>query len=663
MEKINKVESSTWSIEKKEIDKLLDDKVNKKIYEEYYNKLSDKNKEIFSSIEKTDFLKNKDFSFLLATLLFLEKKWEKFWSKINKYVKKKPVLIEKFINWFKKEAKDLISNEEKEDKLEEKEDKLNTKLDVNNNLIYQLSEKLKWRINEIKDPKFKKEVKQKIQIKESEYIQAWLSPDKAYLASFSDIYNSNKELQKTISLNEEDKAVLNNVKEEVRNLWLEKIVWWKEISWEINNFSNQETEYDDKIKESLNISWLENMEISLDKQKYLSWKYKKLVETMFNQIEQKNKWITKEQLDKDYTKYLNGEKTKEDKVFVVVWNKLLNYEIKQSTNGFVQEYKQIAMKEYTKSIFDMFDKSVWTENITKNFGKTDKFDIEKDGQIKLNFKYKQTPLDFKISANGQISMTDYVWRDGIKKDSWAFQKKETKLNDFFNIVSVKEILEPEKINFKDIVKEKDIKWSLQNQIKEQIQNKIAQNNVLWNKELMKTETKYEMERQSITHKMLWLYQPPEKVKKYISGGNIKISEQDRWLFYFLWRIDKTLRTDENAQNILEATLADEKFNSIFQSLHYNEKIKTWEENTYDIFKKLKFIGVNWNLNTKNIEKFKKKLDKVSSAKDCWNLPQIEWYTWNYENWKVKLEEKGEEKDNLFDQLDEKFSNYKKIDIK
>jgi len=217
---------------------------------------------------------------------------------------------------------------------------------------------------------------------------------------------------------------------------------------------------------------------------------------------------------------------------------------------------------------------------------------------------------------------------------------------------------------------------------------------LWNQELMKTETKYEMERQSITYKMLKLYQPKEKVQSYTSDKNEKISEQDRWLFYFLWRIDKTLRTDENAQNVLEGVLADEKFVSIFtvkdtpwkkntsfkglnspdqdtpwkkntsfKNLNSPDQEKSWKKNTYDIFSKLWFMWVNWCLNLKNIEKFKVRLDKVSSTKDCERLlPKIEWFDWEYENkWgTVKLIKKKEE--DLFSALDRKFPNTKKIEF-
>jgi len=82
------------------------------------------------------------------------------------------------------------------------------------------------------------------------------------LAAFAEIYKTDEKFKNAVSLKEEDKTVLTSIETEVKNLWLEKLVWWKEISWEITDFANAKTEYDGKIKESLDTSWLENIKIS-----------------------------------------------------------------------------------------------------------------------------------------------------------------------------------------------------------------------------------------------------------------------------------------------------------------------------------------------------------------------------------------------------------------
>ena len=665
---------------------------------------------------------------VLSTILFVDQFQKEKWSKTLKFLKFqlkiKPAKIIEMINWFNDDVEKLNQKEELKNQKEElknqteelktiddkqwvknidkkllqtinlisdklissyhfskekayetakkeiisikKNESINKIMeDIDKSIFSAEVKKLKQEINQIKDPNLKKKINTEINQKEQDFVKAGVDKDQAYLLAFSLVYKTNENLRENIKLWQEETAVLANVEHKWWSLLVEeKAVGMKEVWTEITDFANSKTEYDAKIKESLDISWLENIKISREQQKYLSWKYPKILNKIFQQLVSKNNSLNEKQLEADYTKYLNWEETKEDKIFSVVWKKLLEYEVKQSTEWFVQEYKQLAMKEYTKSIFAMFDKAVGTENIKKNFKKTDQFDIKENGNIDLNFNYKNTPLDFKITADGDIKMTNYVARDGINKETWPFQKKETKLNNFFNIVSVKDLLQPKKINLQDLIQGKDLKWALQNQIKEQIKNKLEKNNDLGNQELMKTETKYEMERQSITYKMLNLYQPPQKVQNYLSSWNAKIWEQqDRWLFYFLWRIDKTLRMNNQAQNVLEEVLADEKFKSFFTGLASLKKIKTWEENTYNIFKTLWFMGKNWELDLKKIQKFKIKLNNVTKKSDLeWKeYHKFNWYKFIYTNDKVLLEDKNID-DDLFASLEQKFSNYSQIEI-
>jgi len=89
-----KWKESTFSGWEKVYDKLKDkNKIDKEVfvwlYNKYYNKLSDKNKDILRKMKENNFFDKKMYwEFLIATLLFLNKNWEKLQKKIIIFSKK-----------------------------------------------------------------------------------------------------------------------------------------------------------------------------------------------------------------------------------------------------------------------------------------------------------------------------------------------------------------------------------------------------------------------------------------------------------------------------------------------------------------------------------------------------------------------------------------------
>jgi len=108
-------------------DKLKDkDKQDKelftKLFDNYYNQLSEKNKELFQQINQNKFFEWKQTTeFVLSTLLFLDENWERKNKQVKLFLKKKPVLVHKIINWFTDEAKTILEKEKKEQEATKKE--------------------------------------------------------------------------------------------------------------------------------------------------------------------------------------------------------------------------------------------------------------------------------------------------------------------------------------------------------------------------------------------------------------------------------------------------------------------------------------------------------------------------------------------------------------
>jgi hypothetical protein len=327
--------------------------------------------------------------------------------------------------------------------------------------------------------------------------------------------------------------------------------------------------------------------------------------------------------------------------------------VKETQSEYVKNYKSIAMTEYTKSIFNMFYQTLWLNGIAKEKPKKDTingvekwFDIKENGIVNMNFKYENTPLSFEISPKWEIYMTNYLARknqapDAMeKKFDGTFQLKKTKLNNFFSFVGLDEMMKWWKLDAKTML---DSQKSMQDIVQEQVKSKLAQNHSLWNKELMRTEINYEMKRQSLAHKLLSLYKPPVS-KDYLNWNKWEITEQQKWAFQLLNRYDQSIRTNKQADVVLERFFTNEKVNSLLKNMKWKEIT------TAELFTKLRFTN-STDLNLSKINKFTKEISKVSSLDDLKKLPEVEDYSWTYKNGKVSI--KKQKAEDILSRLDNK----------
>ena len=639
-----------------------------KIFSDFETKTWKQGKEILENM--SDFVdKNnlKDTESILSICLFIESISEKYWEKTEKAIKflqkNKLILLIKLINNFrdnvnKKQKKYIEANKSKE---EANKSNINIKetnkhLETEKLMNKKLREKLQKQIHK-NAPEYEKPIQDQADNLKKQYPQ--ISSDEAYLLSVAKLHNTDPEFSKKVKLDDKTLSILNAVEDKFSNLKIDKIVSQKAVKSEINEFSSSSTKFDTNIKESLTISEKPDLET----QKLLWKKYKKYLDNIFQKIVLKNEGKLKvETLENNYNKYLNWEKTKLDKLFTQIWEKL-NQKFKEDTKDFPKDYKMVALEEYTKTIFQVFDKAVWTENITKEF-KEQNFNIEKSGNIELKFKYNETPLKFTITKEWNILMTNYLAKEKQdkkeknKNSQASFQVKEIKLNNFFNFVWLETLLKPENINPTNLLSwEKSVKENLQNIILWQVENKLTKNKNLWNETMMKTEVKYDMQKQDLTHKLLSIYKP--KVEdSYLLWENGKIWEERKWVYSLLNKFEKSINLKEKSFGVLWKLFSSDKFKQISESLwKWDDKLST-----YELFQKLYFLNNEWDLNLNKISDFTKKIEKVSWNKDLKKLPAIEWFTWEYDGGKIKLNKEKEEDDDVFAKLEHTVWDYSKIDV-
>jgi len=110
------------------------------------------------------------------------------------------------------------------------------------------------------------------------------------------LYTTNKDFKEKIG------QLPKNLTNALENLVVNEAIYSENIQNQINTFSNSQTEYDNKIKESLQI----DEKLDLDTYKLLAEKYPQLVDKFFKLVLQKNPHlnISVAEFKENYKKYL-----------------------------------------------------------------------------------------------------------------------------------------------------------------------------------------------------------------------------------------------------------------------------------------------------------------------------------------------------------------------
>ena len=628
------LKKSKWISEKFFVNQLIIFKKNNKDWYKIFENLLPKLK--WLSLDNT-----KD---VLAFSLLVQNVYKNKWSKTEKFlkfqIKNVPTKIIKIIKWLYDDITDL----QKVNKLNQKENKLNQKKDnsvenkeITNNQIKKTVEKIKNKINNL-SPESKKKYKKKLnQIKEV-LVNKWIkNENEAYLLAFASLRKKDFNFSKEIwTLDQTTKLVLLQIENKYWNLMAEKIVWTKQIEQQINNFVSEKTVYDEKIKNSLK---MKEYKLNYKEQAKLTRMYPNFVDKIFDKITTQI-WKEKTLLIKsDYEIYLQTwiikkqwEKQIFEKIFLLLQKKFYN----DMTTLYISKQKKIAVESYTKSLFSMLYQTLWLSNVSKwvdekLFDISDKtFQLEKDWKLKFNFKYSDTPLELEVTPEWEIYMTNYLARKNqlskstfIKSD-WAFELKKTKLNNFFSIVWLKTLLIPNEVDISKLISEKNPKQAIVNNILLQTNKKLEKNLALWNKEFLKAEMHYEINKQSITHNFLKLYKPSvdDKYLKWIKW-EVAPDLEPFWLFNLLNSLDKTLKLNKNSFVFFEQFFNSQKILDFFKNLN----------DTSDFFEKSHII-LQWKLHLKKLLDLKSWLEKW----DINLLPYVEWYKREKDNWKITLKE-------------------------
>jgi len=619
--------------------------------------------------------KIKDVEDIACILLFIEdtiqKENDNAWKKIKILQKKYPDILKKLINSFRTQTinkiqktdqdnkkQDLNNKETDQDNKEiDQDNKEKTKKDwlieINTKNINKITQKIKEQIKE-NAPEYIKPIQEKANNIKKQYPQ--LSEDESYLLSVANEYEYNTDFAKKIKLDEQFFYVIHSVQEKYSNLKIEHISNTKQIESNISIFANEKTDYDDKIEESIEI-W----NLDLNNHKNLSKKYPNIVENFFNKIKEKYNWINIQDLKENYNLYLQWQITRYDAVYKKLWE-LLQQNIKKDIKDYTKEYKKISLQNYIKTIFSMFEHTIWLENT--NFDWKD-FNIKNSGDINISFNYEWTPLKLKIE-NGDIFITNFLSKENEDpnhidiKENGNFQVKQTKINHFFKFPSLQDILSPQKWS----IKIENLTWeNIQTLVEKNIQNKLNSINALWNKEIMKTEIKEHIKRQAITYKVLNTYRPPFADDHYMKWNYWKIWEDKSGLYYILWRIDKTIRYEENWLEKLIQAFENSKFQELLYSINWQE-IWFWEKlSTYKFFEKLWLLGKNWTLNIIKLEQFVNNLQIINNKNDINKINNkypMEWLEITKENDKLKITTQNQ--NDTFLELDKKLQNYTNIKI-
>ena len=640
MEKLNYEIPKEWKENNEEKINLLNVDLNwipKEFYEKKINEVKEKDKVVYDLLVKNyDFLKRNNFDnwkWILSAILYfqsLKASWKNNLDKVVSFTLKfTPARVINGIisfsddinneikEWKNKEIvkeKKEIVKENKEIVKENKEIAKENKENING--INEKTVKILKNLVNKKAPEYIPD----LQNRQQEYEKQWVDKNTAYLLAFKHLYTTNKDFKEKIG------QLPKNLTNALENLVVNEAIYSENIQNQINTFSNSQTEYDNKIKESLQI----DEKLDLDTYKLLAEKYPQLVDKFFKLVLQKNPHlnISVAEFKENYKKYLEQWQTdKFQKVYEKCWEELFKH-FKNQLSTYPKEYKNIAMQSYVKSIFSILEKSLWFENVEiddKNFQLNEKW------EIKFSFKYNDTKLNIKVDPNWNILMTNYLAKKWIDNKSWIYEVKETKLNNLFTFVPLKDLLTPSKTDYKILLSStKDVKTSMIEEIEEQVNKKLEKNNALGNETLTKSEIQYETKKQDVAYKSLLTYKPPVD-PNYLNGTNWKISPETWKVYNFLQKIENSLSYEYRSFDVLNRLFSNDRFKQLTDSLwEWEDKIST-----YELFSKL-YVFQNDKLNLNKLETFVNKLDKISSRTDLESLPQIEWFKWDMENNKIIL---------------------------
>ncbi len=576
------------------------------------------------------FYKKLDFKDKVAFVLLLDdlrKQWKDiyFISKvISKYPKKMFSLLEIKYDDVKKLL--VLEKKYKENKEIIKENK---EIIKENNEIAEILEKqkkeIKSRINQKlkKAPEFEKPIKdQSKQISE----KYGISQDEAFIYVFNKFYQENQQFANKIwDIPSQYKWLIESITKKVEEQIkvsekVEQISWAKQ--W-ISAFSEKSV-YDNDLKskvEGVNIEKLDfNQKLKIFNNLFDIYKsdiQKDLVKYNLN-IEKVEKYLNWEKLSDQETEKVN-------QVFI----RYLETFNKEFENTFLKEYKKKAMEKYVKETLDLFYQITGWEGIEYK-----SVDIKSDWQININFKYKNTPLYMRIDKEGNIIMENYTYfSQGLYK-LW-----EEKVNDFFEFVGIKQIMEGvENMSAEEfLIFWKEWKNKLDSFIEDKLDKFYQENDRLWNKNLMKAEMNYELTRQDISYSFIKFYVPPEIRQKYLTWNFEITQEKDKDFYNFLKTIDYSLRFQKGSEEILEKVLTSRQFRCVLDDLSYQED----SISTYSFLRELKLISSEWSFNLERFNKFVNLLEKSAwNAKALnllnWLFP-INWYEWEVtSDGKVKL---------------------------
>jgi len=389
---------------------------------------------------------------------------------------------------------------------------------------------------------------------------------------------------------------------------------------------------------------IEHMTVDLDTQKKLSQKYPEFVEK-FLTSKQSNLTDYHGDIMADYRKFLNNQDydKKAEKLFIALWKALKIYDIKQQTKNYTMEYKKTAMEQYTKSIFKMMDNVMWLENIKPRWNQNDALKINSDGTMKMSFSYKEMPFEIKIDADGNILATNYLVEKNKWKNDIDLKVSLQKINHFFSIVSLKELMTPNnKLSLKDFVNSKDIASTMKKNVSSQIEDKLMENYKLWNQNLMKAEVTFELQKQYFAYKILSIYKPPvdHKFKEWINWQKA-YKDENNDVLKFMKVYNNTFNNKTNAPSMWNQFFSNEKISYILENLpkglstykFFEQTHLVWNEQ-FNMKKMKKFLNTISSINQK---------DKVLNTSTLESLPHPENYKWRIEWWKLKLEkDKSEE---------------------
>ena len=574
---------------------------------------------------------------ILALTLLIEKiqkiKWDQTEKVFEALLKTQPALFWKLLKWFYDDVEKIImieKNKEAAEKNKEIAEKnkeiwfnfINEK-EITNNQIKQTAEKLLSLVDQ-KAPQYKEKITDLTQQIQQKYN---VNPDMAYLAAFRYFYNNNPDFKNRIwKLDSQTKAVLFLVNIHISKLDAEKVVSISEVKSQVENFT-QNNDYKDKIKDSV--------DTTIDVQNLDLAKFKLLTEQYPNQVKD---FLEKNNLTyEDLQSYLNWENN--NPKINQLKTRLISSFSTDFTNTYTREYPSLAMTIYLKEIFTMFNETLGFENIQKDFSSAENLKIDEKGNIDLSFKYKNVPLQFQVKPDGTIQMSDY-----LKENKWVFQKWWSVLNEIFQFIGLKNLLNPDKIKVEKFL-DKDWRNKLKDTIQSKIQEKINQNNKLWNKEIMKTETQFEVKRQYAIYNTLELYRPPYDLSFY-DKWLAEISKEKRpGLYHILNAISNTINFKAGADTKISQAYSNENFREFMKDLDFSSKIST-----YELFTKLNmFNSLDQTINSDKLLKLSQAIQTKNLLVLNTNLP-VEGYKWEIKNEKVVLKKEQSPDDFLYSSI-------------